>query len=279
MFAHHSLPSRLQSYPVMKMVLFCSVYSLLLASSAVAWADITHAERVTLPHVSETVVEHAKKPQTMLWPLLPGESVQSLAGRLYPQSPVLQQRFVQQALRYSRHRGIVLQADQPMTHAQLVVVPDAVAMHTLTRKIKKFQTSEPAAVAGLRLSMQLHPSASIMPTASIFSRLNATDWMQAAWAWLAPSTWHFPSERHVGSGTVDHWLQQGQAFFTGQWQRVRTWALLARDNYAHNRHQIAVLPMQALPEHPQLLLIVMSALLLFIISVFWGLREQGMFTR
>lgn len=79
----------------------------------------------------------------MLWPLLPGETLQSLAEQLYPQSAILQQRFIQQSITLNRnHKSqsvsmVNLSADTQFQSPQLIVVPREQALTVLTHRIKK----------------------------------------------------------------------------------------------------------------------------------------------
>ncbi|MEZ0287957.1 MAG: hypothetical protein ACAH05_03220 [Methylophilus sp.] len=116
-------------------------------------------------------IANPKHEQSMLWPLLPGESINSLAAKLYPQSPVLQQRFVQQSLTFSRGRGILLTADQRVDSAQLIAVPNAQALHTVTHRIKKADEADPQmfATQGLVMSLQMRQ---VEQSGSIFPKLS-----------------------------------------------------------------------------------------------------------
>jgi hypothetical protein len=116
-------------------------------------------------------IANPRHEQSMLWPLLPGESINSLAAKLYPQSPVLQQRFVQQSLTFSRSRGILLTADQRVASAQLIAVPNAQALHTVTHRIKKADEADPQmfATQGLVMSLQMRQ---VESSGSIFPKLS-----------------------------------------------------------------------------------------------------------
>lgn len=198
-------------------------------------------------------IANPKQEQSMLWPLLPGESVNSLAAKLYPQSPVLQQRFVQQSLTLSRSRGILLKADQTAKSAQLIAVPNAQTLHTITHRIKKADEVDPQTFVtpGLVMSVQL-----------------TQDAQQSSW-------WHFPelslpsvhlSELPAFKGysfSVDHLTRRVMA--------VRTHVL---DTYQANAKAIANTPLNKLYQAPQLALIVLSALLLLVLSLVWGVLEE-----
>lgn len=190
--------------------------------------------------------------EAMLWPLLPGESIQQLAAKLYPSSPVLQQRFVQQTLRLSRNRGLLLTADQTARNAQLVVVPNAQALHTITHRIKKAHEVDPQTFVtpGLLLSVQLTSPA----TATHPGPLHALDlarWRSSlAKLFALPQAWH-------------PWLQSARAL-PSQW--------LA--NYHANRQALARTPLHQLPQRPQLALIIASAIGVLLLSVLWGIAER-----
>lgn len=197
-------------------------------------------------------IANPKQEQSMLWPLLPGESVDSLAAKLYPQSQVLQQRFVQQSLTLSRSRGILLKADQVAPSAQLIAVPNAQTLHTITHRIKKADEVDPQTFVtpGLVMSVQLtqggHQS----------------------------SEWQIPRLSLPTIRLAEFPAFKGYSFSVGHLTRrvvaVKTHVV---DTYQANARAIANTPLNKLYETPQLLVIVTSAILLLIMSLTWGIWE------
>ncbi|WP_154650023.1 hypothetical protein [Methylophilus methylotrophus] len=198
-------------------------------------------------------IANPRQEQSMLWPLLPGESVNSLAAKLYPQSPVLQQRFVQQSLTLSRSRGILLKADQTAKSAQLIAVPNAQTLHTITHRIKKADEVDPQTFVtpGLVMSVQL-----------------TQDAQQSSW-------WHLPGLSLPSVHLPELPASKGYSFsvdhLTRRVMAVRTHVL---DTYQANAKAIANTPLNKLYQAPQLALIVLSALLLLVLSLVWGVLEE-----
>lgn len=133
---------------------------------------------------SEVVSNASPKPSSsvqaktyQLWPLLPGETLQGLAMQLYPQSPILQERFVHKSIVLSRNfagqdQGLKLTADTAFSHPQLIAVPNEQAVMVLTQRIKKAeeilqgsQTQGHSAQQRLSLSFNLGmPANSTLPS-------------------------------------------------------------------------------------------------------------------
>lgn len=194
-------------------------------------------------------IANPKHEQSMLWPLLPGESVNSLATKLYPQSPVLQQRFVQQSLTLSRGRGILLTADQRVDYAQLIAVPNAQALHTVTHRIKKADEADPQmfATQGLVMSLQMRQEE---PSGSIFPSLS------------------WPSIQ------VPAWMKLNNASFTSMKSRASEITAQMRENFQSNIKAIGRLSVKHLSKQPHLVMIVSSGLLLLVLVVVWGLQAK-----
>jgi hypothetical protein len=191
-------------------------------------------------------IANPRHEQSMLWPLLPGESINSLAAKLYPQSPVLQQRFVQQSLTFSRSRGILLTADQRVASAQLIAVPNAQALHTVTHRIKKADEADPQmfATQGLVMSLQMRQLES---SGSIFPSLGWPSIQIPAWMKL----------NHV-------------SFATNQPGVVAQMQANLQSNIRAMRH----LSVRAWLQQPHLVMIVSSGLLLLVLVVVWGLQKR-----
>jgi hypothetical protein len=190
-------------------------------------------------------IANPKHEQSMLWPLLPGESINSLAAKLYPQSPVLQQRFVQQSLTFSRGRGILLTADQRVDSAQLIAVPNAQALHTVTHRIKKADEADPqmfATPTGLVMSLQMRQWEQ---SGSVFPGLSLPSIQGPAWMKLNNAT-------SSASG------------FKAQ----------VRDNFRSNVKALGHMSVKSLSKQPHLVMIICSGLLLLVLLVVWGLQRR-----
>ncbi|HSH88227.1 MAG TPA: hypothetical protein VK958_13390 [Methylophilus sp.] len=190
-------------------------------------------------------IANPRHEQSMLWPLLPGESINSLAAKLYPQSPVLQQRFVQQSLTLSRSRGILLTANQRVDYAQLIAVPNAQALHTVTHRIKKADEADPQmfATQGLVMSLQMRQweqSGSIFPSLSLPS-IQVPVWMKLNNAKSSASE------------------------LTAQ----------VRYNFQSNIKALGHMSVKSLSKQPHLVMIVSSGLLLLVLVAVWGLQRKG----
>lgn len=236
MTTRHHPPSKRKSYPVMMM-------GLVLAASLLLINQRTHAA---------LGIANPKHEQAMLWPLLPGESVNSLAAKLYPQSPVLQQRFVQKSITLSRSRGILLRPDERSQTAQLIAVPNAQTLHTLTHRIKKADEidTESFVTSGLVMSVQLTQEAQ-------------------------PSGWHWPRLTLPALHLPEGLSLKGYSFSTGHLTE-RIWAVKSHivETYQANARAIARTPVQRLYQTPQLAVIVVSAVLLLGLSLVWGILEE-----
>lgn len=233
----HHPPSKRKSYPVM-------MVGLILAISL--WAGMYRPVQAALG------IANPKHEQAMLWPLLPGESVNSLATKLYPQSPVLQQRFVQQSITLSRGRGIVLRPDERSETARLIAVPNAQTLHTLTHRIKKADEVDTQAFVtqGLVMSVQL-----------------TQDSQNSGWHFprLSLPTLHLPE-----AGSLKNY-SFSVVHLTGRVLAIKSHLI---ETYQANAQAIARTPVKKLHHTPQLLVIVLSALLLLVLSLVWGVLEE-----
>lgn len=234
MTTHHHQPSKRRSYPVMMLGL---VFMLSL---------------FTGPAEAALGIANPKHEQAMLWPLLPGESVNSLAAKLYPQSPVLQQRFVQQSITLSHSRGIVLRPEERSETARLIAVPNAQTLHTLTHRIKKADEvdTEAFVTPGLVMSVQLTQDSQ-------------------------NSGWHFPRltlpTLHLPEGLT----LKGHSFSLGYLaERIAAVKSHLVETYQGNAQAIAKTPVKKLYQRPHLLVIVVSAVLLLVLSLVWGVLEE-----
>lgn len=235
MTTRHHQPSKRKSYPVMM--------GLMLAFSLF----------INQPSEAALGIANPKHEQAMLWPLLPGESVNSLAAKLYPQSPVLQQRFVQQSITLSRSRGILLRPDERSDTAQLIAVPNAQTLHTLTHRIKKADEVDTQAFVtpGLVMSVQLTQEAQ------------------------QSSGWHLPKLKlpSVQLPTVLSFKDYSFSV-THLTERLAAIQMHLLETYEANAQAIARIPLKRLYQSPQLAVIVASAILLLVLSLVWGILEE-----
>lgn len=221
------------------------------AFAAALCLGLSVALRSPLSHAAFGIA-NPKQEQAILWPLLPGESLNSLAAKLYPHSPILQQRFVQHSLSLSRSRGILLNANQTADAAQLIAVPNAQTLHTLTHRIKKADEVDPQrfVAAGLAMSVQLTP----------VRQQNAD--------------WHIPRLSFTNITLPELAQLKDYSFslanLTRRMTAVKTHVV---ETYQANAHAIARTPLNQLYQTPQLALSVLSAVLLLLLSVVWGVLE------
>jgi tetratricopeptide (TPR) repeat protein len=83
---------------------------------------LSFAENSKVPFNAPTALPVDSK--AMTWPLLPGESVTSLAGLFYPNNPALQQRFISKTLQLSQSIQPQLTADAIALQPNLIVIPE-----------------------------------------------------------------------------------------------------------------------------------------------------------
>lgn len=213
----------------------------------------------------------AQHKSAIVWPLLPGESLQTLADKRYPQSPILQQRFIQQTLSLSRHRGIHLQASEKADYARLIIVPDAETLHTLTHPIKKAKAQTTATAQRLALSLELSHAKHENPT----SPARLRQWLSSD-----PTATDASELHHHGGNRIKTWasslscntLASGQHLSNTAWQTLRNSATQLHDNYTRNTALIARIPLRQLHQHPQQAVITLSTILL-VLSIVWGMVE------
>lgn len=225
--------------------------------------------------------EHGVQPPSIAhksaiaWPLLPGESLQNLAEKRYPQSPILQQRFLQQTLTLSRHRGIYLQADKKFDYVRLIIVPDAESLHALTHPIKKAedQTIGSATTQGLALSFELSHANQENPTS--IARL-------PQWLTHLAALCSLDDEYHFDFSSIKAWvstpignmLAGGQNITHSIKQILRSRARHWYENYISNTALIARIPLRQLHQYPQQAMIILSAVLLLVLSIVWGVIDR-----
>jgi hypothetical protein len=197
-------------------------------------------------------IANPKHEQSMLWPLLPGESVTTLAAKLYPQSPVLQQRFVQQSISLSRGRGILFFVGRKADYAQLIAVPNAQALHTVTHRIKKADEADPQMFVthqGLMMSLQMKPDES-------------SKWH----SWSLP-TIHVPGWLKLNNSTSSAGKPGTSGIFA-----------VMQDNLRSNTWAIVHTPTKSLIKQPHLMIILASVLLLKMLVVVWVWQKRRAIT-
>jgi hypothetical protein len=100
----------------------------------------------------------------LFWPMLPGDTIEHLAATLYPNSPILKQRFILKTLSLSRSLNLNIQINEPFQSPRFVIIPNDKAVRELTHRIKKAEEIKQKPDT-LKLSYDLvHPPSSIKPT-------------------------------------------------------------------------------------------------------------------
>lgn len=95
---------------------------------------IAHADTKT----AETAVAK-QDADKVFWPMMRGESVSGLAEMLYPDSPILRERFIEKTRAMSRNVHPSLDVNAPFNHPQMIVIPNDHAVRALTHKIKRYE--------------------------------------------------------------------------------------------------------------------------------------------
>ena len=95
--------------------------------------------------------------KAMSWPLLPGESVASLAALFYPDKPKLQRQFIARTLQLSGEIHPQLTAETSSNQASLVIIPNLKYLANVSGKIRR--TTNAAKASPLRMSYGLKDAA------------------------------------------------------------------------------------------------------------------------
>lgn len=90
----------------------------------------------------------------LLWPMMPNETLAQLAKTFYPDSPILEQRFMQKAMRLTKALGVTLLPDTSFKRMQLIAIPDEKEVRAVTHRIKRLEEIT-RAQNQLQLSYQL----------------------------------------------------------------------------------------------------------------------------
>lgn len=75
----------------------------------------------------------------LLWPMMPNETLAQLAKTFYPDSPILEQRFMQKAIRLTKALGVTLLPDSPFKRVQVIAIPDEKEVRAVTHRIKRLE--------------------------------------------------------------------------------------------------------------------------------------------
>lgn len=105
--------------------------------------------------------------ETMVWPMLPGESVAQLARLFYPRDKAMQQRFVERTRELSAETAPGLDPATPFSQPAILIIPDikALSLETKTREARAFKRSaQRKKPEQLQMSYQIKDAASIMVT-------------------------------------------------------------------------------------------------------------------
>lgn len=99
--------------------------------------------------------------ETMVWPMLPGESVNQLAALFYPGDKAMQRRFADRTRALSAAMAPTLDPATPFTQAAVIVIPDIKALSRQAKGFKRASTPRPDK---LRMSYQIAEAGSVMVT-------------------------------------------------------------------------------------------------------------------
>jgi hypothetical protein len=78
-----------------------------------------------------------KEGDHLFWPMMPGDTLEQLATKFYPSSPILKQRFILKALSLSRVLNLNIQINKPFQSPHFIIIPNDKAVRELTHRIKK----------------------------------------------------------------------------------------------------------------------------------------------
>lgn len=93
----------------------------------------------TYPQAEETTAPSESEDGQLLWPMMPTETLTQLAKTFYPDSPILEQRFIQKTIRLTKALGVTLLPDTPLKRVQVIAIPDEKEVRALTHRIKRLQ--------------------------------------------------------------------------------------------------------------------------------------------
>jgi hypothetical protein len=99
--------------------------------------------------------------ETMMWPMLPGESVDQLAALFYPGDRAMQRRFVTKTRALSATMNPGLDSAAPFRQAGVIVIPDIKA---LSREARAFKQPSMRRPDKLQMSYEIKDAGSIMVT-------------------------------------------------------------------------------------------------------------------
>lgn len=100
-------------------------------------------------------LDKLKQDQQLLWPMLPGDTLEALANTLYPQSPILRKRFLQKVFYLNRDLNLGKDAQQPFQRARFIRIPNEKAVRELTHRIKPFDAARETPTT-MNMSYQLN---------------------------------------------------------------------------------------------------------------------------
>jgi hypothetical protein len=86
---------------------------------------------------SVTTVDQLQEGDQLFWPMLPGDTIEQLATKFYPNSPILKQRFILKTLSLSRTLNLNVRINEPFKSPHFVIIPNDKAVRELTHRIKK----------------------------------------------------------------------------------------------------------------------------------------------
>jgi hypothetical protein len=84
----------------------------------------------------EITIEKLQNDNKIFWPMMPGDTLQQLAIKFYPNSPILQQRFILKTISLTKLLGLDIQAQSLFKAPQFIIIPNESAVREVTHRIK-----------------------------------------------------------------------------------------------------------------------------------------------
>jgi len=78
----------------------------------------------------------------LFWPMMPGDTLEKLANHLYPNSPILQQRFIIKTISLTKSLGLDIQANSLFKAPQFILIPNEKTVREFTHRIKKIENDK-----------------------------------------------------------------------------------------------------------------------------------------
>lgn len=219
----------------------------------------------TLPPTQDALASTEAEDGQLLWPMMPNETLAQLAKTFYPDSPILEQRFMQKAIRLTKALGVTLLSDTPFKRVQVIAIPDEKEVRAVTHRIKRLQEITHAQ-SQLQLSYQLKLSDQLKKIIPPPPKPGQTATQQTH---VAPVIAKQTVPASSSAATISVW-QQAQA-------TVSSWAAIAKDYWVKTVPSLQLPPtMHARLSHPQWRNGLYLALLVLIGLGVWRLQKRYM---